>query len=166
MRQEVETIRDQALGGQVYELKKELVKTSSENRRLLAEVEMLRKYTGDDAKPDQQVDVLNLKEQLMRKENDLQQVLARGKQIHAQNNQLKQERDRLVEVSNDLRVKLVKMERGKESLQIGENDESREIKELEEEVKALRDTAVRIRHFDENYSQNVAIFDQPNQSFD
>ena len=53
MRQEVETIRDQALGGQVYELKKELVKTSSENRRLLAEVEMLRKYTGDDAKPDQ-----------------------------------------------------------------------------------------------------------------
>ena len=102
----------------------------------------------------------------MRKENDLQQVLARGKQIHAQNNQLKQERDRLVEVSNDLRVKLVKMERGKESLQIGENDESREIKELEEEVKALRDTAGRIRHFDENYSQNVAIFDQPNQSFD
>jgi len=89
MRKELEQIKQSAnsLGTseQVFEVRRELVRLQGENRRLTTENEMLRNYSAKPIHSERESKaetlVLELKEQIMRKDNELTALLARAKQL-------------------------------------------------------------------------------------
>jgi hypothetical protein len=97
----------------LYELRRELFKVQQDNRRLEMELSL---YKSDEAlKKEQKAyqemaqlksDAEELKMEVLKKESDISALLTRNRALEAQLITLRQERDRLIDVSSELKIKL------------------------------------------------------------
>ena len=105
---------------QLYSLRRELFKLQQDQRRLELENEMLR--SSERVKKEEQAyqevarlenTVEDLKAELSGKEREIAQLMSKNRALDNQINSLRHERDRLLEVSSDLKVQLSQSEKKK-----------------------------------------------------
>ena len=130
MTKAMQTVKDQAAqkegegqagqNEQVYELRRELFRLQQDLRRLELENEMLR--SSDRVKKEEQAyqevarlenTVEDQKAELSSREREIAQLMSKNRQLGNQVSSLRHERDRLLEVSSDLKVQLSQSEKKK-----------------------------------------------------